>query len=130
MTIKLNKEESEKFFYNALCNGLAEMHYYGLELCVNKGDYNKAKITLKEKGNDSICYEDVLMEILRNGGKLNMIDNEGEGENDKSVSIKDVHRNMNKVPLNAIMQMINEEDDATTADIIIQTIFYKEIIFG
>jgi len=28
------------------------------------------------------------------------------------------------------MNMINEEDDAETADVVIQSVFFKDVIFG
>lgn len=35
-----------------------------------------------------------------------------------------------KTPIDHLMDAINQEDDAITADVILQTVFYEDIIFG
>jgi hypothetical protein len=133
MKIVLTKEESEKHFHNALCNG-SNMRSYGVVLDYADKDYSAAKKSLvakQKKGEfkDGICQEDVWMEILRIGGKLTLIDEEN-GMGNKSVTLKDVHSRVAKTPLSHLMDAVNENDDADTADAIIQTVFYKEVIFG
>ena len=126
MKITLTKQESEELFYNSICNGLDYMQSgYGLELDHSKSDYQKAK----SKSNLS-CYEDVLMQILRDGGKLSLIDHEYDGGYNSSITLKDVHNKVQETPIEHLMDAINENDDACTADVILQTVFYGEIIFG
>jgi len=129
MEIKLTKEEAEQYFFNALCNGLGYVQSgYGIELTYTKGDYVKAKKSLQEKTKDA-CHEDVLLEILRTGGALKMVDHES-GEDTKVITLADVHERVAKTPIRHLTDMINENDDATTADVIIQTVFYEDVIFG
>lgn len=129
MEIKLTKEEAEQYFYNALCNGLGYVQSgYGIELTYTKDDYVKAKKSLQAKTKD-ICYEDVLLEILRTGGVLKMEDSEN-GEPTKRITLADVHERVAKTPIDHLNDMINENDDAVTADVIIQTVFYESVIFG
>jgi hypothetical protein len=59
-----------------------------------------------------------------------MVDEEGEGENDSTISLSDVHERVPQTPIRFLTDMINENDDAETADVIIQTVFYDDIIFG
>lgn len=127
MKIILTKKESEEYFYNALCNavGTGYMDGYGIKLTTGKADYFDAKAKLK-----SPAYEDVLMQILRDGKKLTFTDYEGDGENTASITLKDVHKKVKNTPLKHLTNMINEEDDAETADVILQTVFYNEVIFG
>jgi len=135
MEIKLSNEESEKYFHNALCNGLGYIQGYGIELTHKEDDYNKARKSIQKKMDDCkiekniICYEDVLVEILRIGGLLYMEDNESNDMN-STISLADVHNRVATTPIEHLTDMISGNDDATTADIIIQTVFYKEIIFG
>lgn len=130
--IVLSKEKSEEFFHTALCNGLDYVcSSYGLDFIHSKEDYQKAKKTLSEKlKNETICWEDVLMEILRNGGKLTLKDNEGiMGK--KSITIKNVHDRVAKTPINHLIEYINDTGgDGTTADVVIQTVFYGDIIYS
>lgn len=148
--LTLTKEGSEEFFHTALCNGLSEISSYGLELTFKKADYKEAKETLKAKiakGDvphtmnwfesdkkagikPEPCYEDVLMEILANGKKLSLKDHDN-GMGTKSVALKDIHERIALTPLRHLMEYINETGgDAITADVVLQTVFYKDVIFG
>ena len=133
MKIVLTKEESENYFYNSLCNG-SSISYYGLSLDYTEKDYKAAKKSLTDKQKkgiftETICREDVWMEILRIGGKLTLVDEEN-GVGNKSITLKHVHTRVAMTPLRHLMDAINEHDDADTADCILQTVFYKEVIFG
>jgi len=130
MTVKLTPTESETIFHNALCNGLGYVEGYGIELDFNKQDYARAATFLKQGATDTICYEQVLMQILKDGKKLTMIDHECEGEYTRSITIKDVHKRVSQTPIRHLMDMINEDDDAVTADVVIQSVFFKDVIFG
>jgi hypothetical protein len=130
MTVKLTPTESETIFHNALCNGLGYVEGYGIELDFNKQDYARAATFLKQGATDTICYEQVLMQILKDGKKLTMIDHECEGEYTRSITIKDVHKRVSQTPIRHLMDMINEDDDAETADVVIQSVFFKDVIFG
>jgi hypothetical protein len=129
MKITLTPQESEEFFYNSLCNALDYIQGYGIVLKTKQDQYEAAKQSLKAKG-DTPCYEDVLMEILRQNGTLKLKDIEGEGAMDAEITLADVHERVQQTPLTHLVAMINETDDAETADAIIQTCFYKEIVFG
>jgi hypothetical protein len=130
MEIKLTTAESEEYFYNAMCNGLSELRYYGLGLTYDRTVYTEAKERLKQQSTNDVCLEDVLMEILRSGKSFMIEDIEGEGENDVAVNLEMVHDRMSLVPPERILNMIHEVDDAIDADVILQTILYKDIIFG
>ena len=125
MTINLTTQESEEYFYNALCNGLDYMGGYGLRMDYKKEHYAQAKSKLTEP-----CFEDVLMQILRDGNTFGFTDIEGDGSYDVQITLEDVHNKMSNVEPNRLLEMINEDDDAETADVIIQTVFYDEVIFG
>jgi hypothetical protein len=125
MQIILTPQESEEFFYNAICNGLSEMNGYGLEFKYNKDHYAQAKSKLT-----SPCFEDVLMQILRDGNTFGFEDVECDGEYSKQITLEDVHTKMSSVDPERLLEMKNETDDAGTADVILQTIMYGEVIFG
>jgi hypothetical protein len=44
--------------------------------------------------------------------------------------MKDIHEKVQNTEAKWLLQMENGEDDATTADCILQTVFFGEIIFG
>jgi len=125
MKILLTPQESETFFHNSLCNGLGYVEGYGLELTFKDSHYKAAR---KKLG--SPCYEDVLLQILKDGKPLKMIDHECDGEYTREITLKDVHEKVQTTDASWLLQMENGEDDATTADCILQTVFFGEIIFG
>ena len=130
MKIYLEKEECEDVFLDALCNGLSYVRGYGLELDCEGQAYSAAKQSLKDATpNDVICYEDVLMEVLRQGGSLTLRDLE-EAEPDATITLDEVHNRMHLVPANTLITILEESGDACDADVVLQTIFLKEVIYG
>jgi len=129
MNINLTHEESEAHFYNAICNGLGELRYYDLELDYDAKEYKAAKQQLNNKQPDTqVCWEDVLMEMLRSGNTLWIVD---PNDNERHpITLDLVHERVQQTPVNHLMNAINENDDATTADCIIQTVIYGEVIYG
>lgn len=127
MKIQLTTEESENIFFNSLCNG-HQIADYGLQLDYDGKEYDKAKERLKAKG-ESPCLEDVWMEILRGGGSLTLVDEE-DGIEPSTITLKEVHERVQETPVRHLMDAINENDDGDTADVILQTVFYQDVIFG
>ena len=129
MNINLTHEESEAHFYNAICNGLGELRYYDLELDYDAKEYKAAKQQLNTKQPDTqACWEDVLMEMLRSNNTLWIVD---KNDNERHpITLDLVHERVQQTPVNHLMNAINENDDATTADCIIQTVIYGEVIYG
>jgi NAD(P)H-dependent flavin oxidoreductase YrpB (nitropropane dioxygenase family) len=133
MKIQFEKEEAENIFYNALCNavGTGLIGGYGLKMGYDEEEYRQAReLFKKEKPNETPCWEDVLMEILRSGNQLTLIDEEGDGEYTRSITLQDVHERVSTVSGRALLNIIQEQDDADDADIVIQTVFFKEVVFG
>lgn len=125
MKISLTHIESEDYFLNALCNGLHELGNYGIELDYSEDEYKLSRASL---GPNAPCFEDVLMQMLRDGYKLDFTDT--ESEETKSITMHDVHANVQTTDSRHLLDMINEQDDAVTADVILQTVIYGEVVFG
>ena len=124
MKIVLTHEESEIYFHNALCNGLDYISGYGIDVNYDATAYKVARAKL-----DSPCFEDVLLQLLKDGGTLTIVDNEG-GMDEVEITINDVHERVQNTPFGHLLNMIEEDDDAETADVILQTVFYNEVVFG
>lgn len=127
ITINLTNEKSEELFYNALC-GADVLVSYGLSLKYEKEEYQEAKKALSDK-KETICREDVWMQILRSGGTLTIIDHEGDDE-EHTITLKEVHERVQNTDLEYLVQAINENGDGTTDDVILQTVFFNEVVFG
>jgi hypothetical protein len=132
MEIKFTEDEALDIFHTALCNavGTNYINSYGIELTYSGDDYKEAKKSLHLKNiNATLCYEDILIEMLRIGKTLIMIDYENDDEK-KEITIHDVINRIGKVPFRNLSNILQETDDVYDADAVIQTIFYEEIIFG
>lgn len=132
MKVILEPQESEEIFYNILCNAVSTgyMSGYGLGLEYKNADYKEAKNSLVAEGKEDICFEDVLMQILKRGGQLVFEDSECDGEYTRTVTLADIHEKVQKAPFSRLVEMIQQEDDATTADVILQHVLYGKTIFG
>ena len=129
MTINLTPQESEQHFYDAVCNGLGELSYYDLELDYDDDEYKAAKQSwINKHPNEQACYEDILMEMLRNGNTLWI--NDLNDDEKHPITLALVHERVQNTPIRHLMDAINENGDATTADCIIQTVVYGEVIYG
>lgn len=127
MKIVLTPEESENIFLNSLCNGHG-LSYAGLSIDYDDDQYERARHNL-EKDGISPCLEDVWMHILRQGGTLTLTDNEN-GLDPAVITLADVHNRVADTDVRHLMDAINEHDDSTTAEVILQQVFYGEVIFG
>lgn len=128
MKIQLTNQEAEQMFHDALCNGLGELAYHDCELEFLQSEYDKAKRQLMI-GDSYPCYEDVLMQILRNGSFLRLVDCGAYSEPSK-IYLEDVHERVSETPFGHLVDAIQGNDDACTADAILQTVFFKEVLFG
>jgi hypothetical protein len=124
MKTKMTKKEAQDMFYNSLCNGIGELRGYDLELVYDSKQYKESKSKL-----NSPCYEDVLMQILKDGGKLGLEDLE-ECEETVWITIEDLYKRAPNVPIKHLTDYLLGNDDATTADVILQTIFLNDVIYG
>lgn len=133
MEINLKPEESEEIFYSSLCNavGTGYMEGYGLELTCDRSQYKDCRDHLtRTHPNETICYEDILMQVLRDGGELTFIDHEGEGDMTRSITMADVHERVKLAGAQVLINFHEEQDDAADADAVLQTVFFEEVIFG
>ena len=94
-SITLTPESSETVFHEALCNGLDYFEQYGMTLTYSKQEYNQSKQKLTDP-----CYEDVLMQMLRDGYELHFDDVENDDKYyNRTITLKDVHEKVSKVPI-------------------------------
>jgi hypothetical protein len=129
MTIQLTPAEAENHFYNAMCNGLGELSYYDLEMDWDEYEYRDARLKLENaQPNVQQCFEDILMEMLRSGNTLWIVDQNDDERHPITLDL--IHERVQLTPIKHLMDALNERDDAITADCILQTVIYKDIIFG
>lgn len=125
LKISLTNDLSEEIFFNALCNSMDYMcSSYGLDLRYKQSDYLKAKDKLTNP-----CIEDVWMQMLRDGARIGLKDLEG-GEDTAYITLSTIHERVKNVPITDLLDMIDENDDATTGEVVLQIVFLNDIIYG
>ena len=130
LQISLTPELSEEIFFNALCNSLTYLRTsYGLSIGYHTDDYESAKSKLKDT---SVCYEDVLLQILKDGNIITIEEDCSEVGDSVIlvITLEDIHKKVQHSPSEYLLQMINEEDDAVTGDVILQTVFFGKVVYG
>ena len=91
-------------------------------------DYADAKKRLKDKGNNDICYEEILVEILEGGGSIWFED----AEEDEKYELT-LEKLLNGIKLNVENRPDDcdiDDGDAETMDCIIQYGLFSDVIFG
>ena len=127
MKIQLEQQEALDIFHTSLCNvyGSGYFNGYGLEFLWDEDAYMEAKKKLENP-----CLEDVLLQIIKDGGKLGILDHECDGEYNSFVDLKIITDRMELVSPQNLLNIINEQDDIDDADVVLQTLFYGEVTFG
>lgn len=141
MKIILSDEDIIKLVYNAFCNGgLSEIQNSDVELRFFEGDYTKAKDILKAQplSSDTICYEDVLVQLFKDG-KLIFVDHNDDKKYEFTPAL--VRNNIdelvssdepNKQAIDEVMQVLDDDgdNDAWTNFNTLQFMIFKEIVYG
>ncbi len=141
MKIILSDEDIVKLVYEAFVNGgLSEFGHSDIELKFFNSDYIKAKDILKVKppSSDTICYEDVLVQLFKDG-KLIFIDHNDDCKYEFTPAF--VRANLDEVISGdnpdtlAVTQILLALDDESGPDAwvhynILQWMVFKEIVYG
>jgi hypothetical protein len=138
ITVKATTEEKLDLVFTALCSQLPFFRLYGYELKVKGDEYDVAHKALTDgsrhtgKLTTAICEEHVWVQMLRMGYGLKFQGDEKQGGEAKTatLTLKLIERNWKKVPAKIIMEFIAENDDAHTADSLIQYLLLSDEIYG
>jgi hypothetical protein len=125
--IRLTTKQKNQIIFNCLCNTSQFSSNIELDYC--SLEYNKAKSNLKSKTDSIVCYEDIIMHMLKKGKTFVAKDVE-EIEDSTEFTLKSMHSNFNLIPFRFLSDMIQEQDDADTADVILQYLILGDHIYG
>ncbi|WP_300571210.1 hypothetical protein [Flavobacterium sp.] len=133
MNLQLTSEEIDAVILSILCNGaLSFASQSGLDYDYDRQHYK----AIKEANPILNCYEDVLLGMLKDGGKIQIIDQEGgeDSEYNKDLTLKLATEQLSNVTdpefAEYVITSVREEGDAETDYSILQFILYDEIVFG
>lgn len=134
ITITATMPQRLNAVHHCLCNhGLSYFGNYGLSVDWPDGDYQVAKKTLLSSGDfsdDSLCEEDVLIQIIKDGNRIVIRDDEDNGAIVGILSLSTIYDNWNAIRQSDLLELYHEEDDADTADCILQTLCFGSIVYG
>ena len=95
------------------------------------------KIILEKQEAESMFYNSLcngLNELSYYGLQLSFFDADyakaAKKLKETATDLNDVHERVALTPIRHLMDAINEDDDAITADCILQSVFFKEVVFG
>ena len=129
MKLNLTQQEIETVLLDCFCNGgLGELYQSGVDYTYNKEKYQQFKV-------EGACYEDNLLNLLKNGGRLKFVDVEGDNEvffltlnsaKEKLTEIEDANI------IEKVKDILSENGnaDAWHGYEILQFVLFGEIIYG
>lgn len=126
--IQIADNDVPTLFRDCLCSG--SVGFGALRLEHGSDAYAEAKESLRQrKPDETLCWEDVITEMLNIGKTLTFIDVEDE-EIIYLVNLETIRKNVAKIEVHHLNAMLYEQDDAITHDSILQTLIMGEIIYG
>lgn len=130
VSIKLTEDFKKEIIFNSLCNGLGQLQCYGLNLLWSDEDYTEAKKSYYQRTQkiSGACYEDILMELLEM--KKRVVFEDLETGEFYDLKLSDALTNLDNLPIWVIVQILEENDDGETADIVLQHCLFNEVVFG
>ena len=130
VSIKLTEDFKKEIIFNSLCNGLGQLQCYGLNLLWSDEDYTEAKKSYYQRTQriSGACYEDILMELLEM--KKRVVFEDLETGEFFDLKLSDALTNLDNLPIWVIVQILEENDDGETADIVLQYCLFNEVVFG
>lgn len=138
MKIEFSKEDVKKIIYDSFCNGgLIELANCSVQVDwdaePNHSNYIEAKKRCQEKMADgSICFEDVMIEILDSGKSIVFTDYEAEETVELNLDSATTFINNNSsLYSELLLSIFNEDDyDAYSCWDALQLSMYGDIIFS
>lgn len=138
MNPTITREGMLELFWDALCGGSIGFGSVSLD-CDNKlyEDARERVKILKAASpseyitGSSVCYEDVMTEVLRAGDELYYMEYGYDDENSRvSFDLDHLMDNFENVEAYVLEQFLSEDYDSITTDSLLQCLLLGEIIYG
>lgn len=111
-------------------SGFSYFPAYGLSVDYDEEIYRMTADALQAKRTDTVCHEEILMDMIGAGHALNITDEEADGEYIGCLSIHTIMKNWDAISPDYLLEIYNEADDSNTADCILQTLCFGSVIYG
>ena len=125
------QEEKLKLVYDCLTTGLPTLAMCGFRLDYSHDEYKAAHDSLAERMDPKyICIEDVQAEMLRRGNAITFVDTENDGEFTTALDLNKIESNWDKLPSRDVNDYMAEAWDSITAENMMQSLLFGEVVFG
>ena len=144
MKTTFSREDACKILFDSFCNGgIQELYYSNVIIdwddSPNHHNYIDAKARLQEKDKSGICYEDVILEILRNGDEKTfgnvVVFKDVESIENHELTLNSALDKINSLPESQkkdLIKILNEDTDcdAWTSFNALQLCLLGDVVFG
>ena len=125
--VHVANDDVPNLFRDCLCSG--SIGFGSLRIEYTSEDYQEAKqVLLQRKPDQTICWEDVITEILNLGFYLTFVDVEDDTK--YKINLQTIRNNVPAIQFRDMNAMMNERDDAITHDSILQCLILGDVIYG
>ena len=134
----ITREGMLELFLDALCGG--SIGFGSVSLDCDKKTYDDARertAILKAASpseyitGSSVCYEDVMTEVLRAGGELYYMEYGYDDENSRvSFDLDHLMDNFENVESRILEKFLSGDYDSITTDLLLQCLLLGEIVYG
>lgn len=125
---KITREGLLKMFWTCLTS--SSIGFGCIELDYDRNAYLEVSDELRKKEKDD-CWEDIVVEMLRQGYRLAWIDVEEDDFAKRNwFTLDDLIDNFDNIESHHLADLLGGEDDAVTHDSILQCLLMGEIVYG
>ena len=124
---QITKEGMLKMFWTCLTS--SSIGFGCIELDYDRNAYFEVRDELREKGK-SDCWEDIVVEMLRQGYRLAWIDVEDDQPERNYFTLAHLMDNFDCIESHHLADILGGMDDAVTHDSILQCLLMGELIYG
>jgi len=129
----MNIEQKLSIVVTALADGSECLASCGVGINVRNDvfPYSAARDIARTKI-DEPCYEDVLGEVLANGGTLELTDYEDNNEVVGTITLERIAKNWSKIPASIVASYVNDDgaNDGWSACEVLQILAMGEVVYG
>lgn len=132
MKVSATREEKLDILYKCVVDGLPFFPAYGLALDYYEPDYDAAKTSWQERNTgESVCREDIWVEIVRNGGTL-IFDDLEEGASFQ-LNLDTIDKNWDSIADHApysFAALVADDYDANNSCNVFQCLLFGEVRYA
>lgn len=133
--MKLNVEvlELEKDDIVCILSGFSVYGGYWATLSWDDNEYSEAKEierSLLDEGDNVVCFEDILANMLLNGKKIIISDSEEDDYEDQELTLEKLIKGLNLSIQENRLSLDSADWDAEDCDVIVQNALFNEVVYG